>query len=256
MMKERDTSRRRTKEGIAVLICAVSLLLFAPGVPAAGFPHGQGQQPAPIERRPPPQGLPATSPTGGFQPGSQPGSGYAAPIQRRPPLGRGPRGEHFPEWMNEHRNLTLGQQQDALGREPGFSSLPPETQQRYRDRLAQLNAMKPEQRERFVARTEAMERLTPDQRAEVRGAMSQLGSLPLPQRMMVAHTFRALRDLPPEQRIPALNSGRFGPPLDDTQRAVLYNLLRVEPMLLPPGRPGVPATPPTPGMPPVGQPPR
>ena len=228
------------------------LLLWTPRLSALGVRRGQEQQPAPIERRPPPQGLPPTTPTGGFQPGS----GYAAPIQRRPPLGRGPQGEHFAEWMNEHRNLTLEQQQDALSREPGFSSLPLETQQRYRDRLAQLSAMNPEKRERFAARTEAMERLTPDQRAQVRGAMSQLGSLPLPQRMIVARMFRALRDLPPEQRIPALNSGRFGPPLDFQQRAVLYGLLRVEPMLLPPTRPGVPVAPAAPGMPPGVQSPR
>ena len=99
------------------------------------------------------------------------------------------------------------------------------------DRLAQLDAMDPQRRQRLLARNEALERLSPEQRGEVRGAMSQLGSLPLDQRQAVARTFHALRELPPEQRIAAYASGGYGTALNDTQRGVLFNLLRVEPML-------------------------
>ncbi len=110
------------------------------------------------------------------------------------------------------------------------------------DRLAQLDAMNPRQRQRVLARTESMEKLNPDQRAEVRGAMSQLGSLPVEDRRAVARTFRALRELPPEQRVQAYASGQYGPALSDTQRTVLFDLLRVEPML-------PPAAPPPGGIP-------
>ena len=186
---------------------------FAHAVPA---PAARQQAPAPIERRPP-------SP----RPAGANGEAH-----------HGPRGEHLAEWMNQHSSLTPQQQQQALEREPGFRELPQPTQQRMRERLAQLDAMTPEQRQRLLARNEAMERLSPDQRAEVRGAMSQLGDLPQDQRHTVARTFRALRDLPPEQRIQAFSSGRYGQ-LNDNQRTVLFNLLRVEPMLPPPA----PATP-------------
>ncbi|MGI4829764.1 MAG: DUF3106 domain-containing protein [Janthinobacterium lividum] len=207
--------------------------------------HAGLQVPAPIERRPPPSsnGMPSTpstpsSPmTNGPYAGLSNGS-YTSPTQeqRRAP-GRGPRGEHLAEWMNQHRTLSPQQQQQALGHEPGFQTLPSDTQQRMRQRLSQLDAMNPEQRQRLLARNEAMERLTPDQRGEVRGALGQLGSLPMDQRRMVAHTFRALRDLPPQQRIMAFNTGRFGPPLNEGQRIILFNLLRVEPMLPPPASP-------------------
>lgn len=176
--------------------------------------------------------MPGVTPVGNpyaSAPGQQP-----APVERRSPV----RGEHLAEWMNQHRNLTPEQQQQALGREPGFSSLPPQTQQRYRDHLAELNAMNPARRQRELAHIEAMERLSLPQRAEVRSAMGQLGSLPIDQRMVVAREFRALRELPANQQIPAMNSGRFGPPLNGAQRATLYRLLQVEPLLYPAARPG------------------
>lgn len=174
---------------------------------------------------------------------------HAAPIERRPPPGQaygggaarsalvGPNqpranGEHLAEWMNQHRGLTLQQQQQALQREPGFRELPPQTQQRMMERLAQLNAMSPMQRQRTLERTEVMERLTPLQRSEVRGAMQELGSLPPDQRRDVARSFRELRQLPPNQRMLMLNSGRYGW-LNYEQRTTLTNLLQVEPMLPP-----------------------
>ena len=57
--------------------------------------------------------------------------------------------------MDRHSNLPLAEQQRALENEPGFRDLPPQTQQRMRDRLTQLNNMTPEQRRRILERTEA-----------------------------------------------------------------------------------------------------
>ena len=233
-MDHRTPSRRsRQWTAFAALMCG--LVLPGASTSAALRPIGARQQqqpPAPIERRPAPTdpGLPATAPTGtpyARFPGTR-------EPEQRSPAAHGPRGEHLAQWMSQHSNLTPEQQQSALGHEPGFSTLPVETQQRMRDRLTQLNAMNPARRQRLLDRNEAMERLSPAQRGEVRGALAQLGSLPADQRMVVARTFRSLRDLPPEQRMAALNSGRFGQPLNDAQRAVMYNLLRVEPMLPPP----------------------
>ena len=206
--------------------------------PSLAFAAAQEQAPAPIERRPPPtqyDAPPAQGATGGYavvRP--QPGNG-----SRNAAAGV-PRGVHLAQWMSLHSNLTPEQQQQALGREPGFDNLPTETQQRMRERLSQLDAMPPTQRQRVLERTEVMERLAPEQRAEVRSAMSQLGALPIDQRRVVARTFRALRDLRPEQRQAALASGRYGPPLGPVQQATLQGLLRVEPMLPPPTRPQAP----------------
>ena len=229
-MNGRNTSRFfRRLWAKAALFCLVAF-----GTPLRSFAGNvrtqAAQAPAPIERRAPPSNyrLPATPPTGRA-------AGRNAGPERTP--AHGPHGEHLAQWMSQHSALSPDQQQQALGHEPGFEALAPDTQQRMRQRLLQLDAMSPERRQRLLARNEAMERLTPNQRAEVRGALGQLGSLPPEQRHAVAHTFRALRDLPAEQRLQAYNSGRFGPPLNDAQRSILLNLLRVEPMLPPPGSP-------------------
>jgi hypothetical protein len=164
-----------------------------------------------------------------------PAASKLAPIQRHEnpggaAHGNAPRGEHLAEWMNQHNNLTATEQQQALEREPGFHELPSQTQQRMRDRLTQLNAMSPDQRQRVLERNEHMEQLTPEQRGQVRGAMQQLGALPQDQRREVARSFRELRQLPPDQRAAAMNSSRYSN-LNESQRATLNGLMRVEPML-------------------------
>ncbi|MGA7158418.1 MAG: DUF3106 domain-containing protein [Acidobacteriaceae bacterium] len=177
---------------------------------------GQQARPAPIVRRPPPGAM--------VRPGG-------AAHQLVGPNGRRG-GEHLAEWMNQHSGMSLGQQQQALDREPGFRELPPQTQQHMHERLAQLNAMSPEQRQRTLEHTEAMERLNPVQRSEVRGALQQLGSLPMDQRRQVVRCFRQLRMLPPEQRMGAMASPQYGW-LNYEQRTTLTNLIQIAPMLPP-----------------------
>jgi hypothetical protein len=191
---------------------------------------GQQQNPAPVERRPPgqPQGQ-GHSPSQG---GNQEQSSQLSAIQRRNPQPGAPRGEHLAEWMNQHRNLSPEQQQQALDREPGFRELPQQTQERMHNRLSQLNAMNPDQRQRILNYNERMEHMSVDQRAEVRGSLQQLGSLPLDQRRQVARSFRELRELPPEQRGAALNSPQYQY-MSPAQRTALNNLLHVEPLLPP-----------------------
>ena len=187
-----------------------------------GFYGQQNGAAAPIERRPPQNAAPNASVSA------------APPLRPNSLTGTGARGEHLMDWMNAHSNLTPQQQQDALGREPGFRDLPGQTQQRIRDRLSELDAMPPQQRQRMVAHTEQMERLNPAQRAEVRGAMLQLGSLPREQQRAVSQAFRELRTVPPEQRESMLNA-RYGN-LSPQQRYTLDRLMQVEPMLPPPER--------------------
>ncbi len=140
---------------------------------------------------------------------------------------------HLRQWMANHRNLTFKQQQSALEAEPGFRELPPQTQQRMRDRLAQLNALPPQQRERMLENTERMEQLAPQQREQVRSAMSKWNSLQPDRRRAVGQAFRQLRALPPAERTAALEEryrGQFSPEEHDA----LTSLLGVEPMLPPP----------------------
>jgi hypothetical protein len=147
--------------------------------------------------------------------------------------GQGPRRnqEHLEQWMQQHSNMSLADQQKALDNEPGFRSLPPETQQRFHNRLAQLNSMPPARRQRLLEQNEAMERLTPPERKQVRSALQQLGAMPEDRRRLVSRAFRDLREMPPPQRQAILNSDRFRGQFSDQERSSLSNLLRLEPYL-------------------------
>ncbi len=198
--------------------------------PEGGRPerYAQQQTPAPVERRAPQQQVQPNH----IQP-NQGQSSQLSQIERRNSQAPGaPRGEHLADWMNQHRNLTPQQQQQALQREPGFSQLPQQTQDRMRNRLAQLNAMDPQRRERILTYNERMEHLSAGQRTEVRNSLSQLGALPLDQRRQVAEGFRQLRELPPNQRAAAMNSPQYQY-MSPAQRSTLNNLLQVEPLLPP-----------------------
>ena len=164
-----------------------------------------------------------------------PGLGLAQPVRTapnmHPPVARSakPSQEHLAQWMDRHRNLPPAQQQSALEHEPGFQSLPADTQQRMRDRLTQLSAMPPQQRQRLLERTEAMEQLSPAQRQQVRGAMEQLSSLPQDRRRLVARAFRDIREMPIPERQAVLASDRFRNQFSESERGTLANLLTVEP---------------------------
>ena len=211
----------------AAVLCisaAAQSAYHAGHAPNTSRPHLH--QPAPIERRAPEPAAPDAA-------HGSPAAVQAAPIERRPNPGVNGHGDHLPEWLSQHGNLSPEQQQQALEREPGFRELPAQTQARYRQRLAQLDAMSPEKRQRMLERNEMMEHLSPDQRREVRDATQQWAALPLDERRVVARSFRALRALPPDQRGPALASGRYTAPFNAEQRAALNHLMAVEPMLPP-----------------------
>ena len=140
-------------------------------------------------------------------------------------------GPHLQQWMANHRNMPLAQQQHALTNEPGFRQLPVEEQHRQLELLNRLNAMPPEQRQRYLAWTENMEHLTVPQRQQLRSATQQLGSLPEDRRRVVARVFREVRFMPEPQRQLYLNSPQMRGQLNDQERATLGNLISVSPYM-------------------------
>ncbi len=157
--------------------------------------QSQHQQPAPIERRPaPPSAQPHPQP----QPATQPRGNNG----QKPPAG-----PHLGGWLESHSNLTPAQQQQALEKgNPASTICLRRPQQRYRDRLSQLNTMPAPQRDKVISRTEWMERLPPEQRTQVRNALQQWGSLPPASHRAVGRTFRIVRGMPPgaAPRLPEL----------------------------------------------------
>ena len=171
--------------------------------------------------------------TPAFARGPQPGAAARrnVPSPRataRPPI-RATEQEHLQQWMERHQNVPMQEQLRQLQNEPGFKDLPSETQQRYRDRLIQLNNMNPEQRDRILQRNEALERMTLPERQQYRSAVQQFAAAPPDRRRLMARAVLDLRAMPPDQRQGVINSDRFRAEFNDSERSTLTSLLSVEP---------------------------
>lgn len=160
-----------------------------------------------------------------------PGQAAGAPTgnrdqnRRRQPPSR----PHLAEWLRQHQNMSLKQQERALRNEPGFNRLPLERQQRLLSRLQQVNAMPPLQRERTLERMEALEKLSPQQREQVHSAMQEVGRLPAQRRQLMRKAFHDLSRLPQERRRAVLDSPQFKGQFSDRERQMLRTLMSVQP---------------------------
>jgi len=209
---------------------------------AAPAPHAQSQ---PHAQAPPsrPQQQPARPGGNGQQPNYRPqpgyGSGAGSPQSysgARPAYGGTPyavrpntqAAGHLPQWMAQHHNLPLDQQEHLLRQEPGFNRLSPGEQQRAVQQLHQLNQMPDAQRQRRLAWAENLERLSPAERMQVNQASHQLSAMPADRQAMVRHAFQDLRGVPIDQRQTILSSARYSATFSPEERNVLSNLLRVE----------------------------
>lgn len=178
----------------------------------------------------------AAAPSGNAGEG-QPGP--ANPAEMRPGVGGGSafmggrngadRPGHLGQWLMNHQNLPLQQQEDQLRREPGFNRLRPEEQQRVLNRLRTLESRPPAQRQRMLGRVEMFERLSPQQKADVRASSQALAAMAPDRHRMVGRAFADLRQIPPDQRAAILNSARFQQEFSPEERQVLGNLLSIEP---------------------------
>jgi hypothetical protein len=197
----------------AVFLLSISLsaapLVYAQHGPPGGSSHPSAppRQPAPHSSAPP---------------------GYAPRPGARPPAAN-TRGPHLGNWLQSHQGESFVGQENALRREPGFSRLPQQQQQRLVDRLHQLDTMPPQQRQRTLGRIENMERLSPERRQAVRGSAQELSSMDPARKQQVRGAFRTLRDIPPGQRQQLLNSPAYRSMYTEHERQVLSNLLSVEP---------------------------
>jgi hypothetical protein len=187
-------------------------------------PQGYPQQPAYLQPNRPNAYTPGgIRPQGNFA--ARPaynGSPYA--VHANPQAG-----SHLPEWMAQHQNLPVGQQEKLLRQEPGFNRLNPGQQQREIQQLHQLNQLPEAQRDRRLARAENFERLSPTEQMQVRQSSRQLSVLPPDRQTLVRRAFQDLRGVPVDQRDTVLNSARYRQAFSPEERGILSNLLRVEP---------------------------
>ena len=116
-----------------------------------------------------------------------------------------------------------------LRADPSFRRLNPADQQRLMQQLHQVNQMPEEQRQRRLARAEMIEHLTPQNRTRVNLSAQRWAYLPPVRQALMKNAFQGLRAVPLDQRPMMLNSGRYQGVFTPEERAILTDLLRVEP---------------------------
>lgn len=132
------------------------------------------------------------------------------------------------DWLREHKDLPLEQQEKLLESDPHFRQLAPDRQAALKDRLRKFNSLPPQQRERALQRMQIMAKLTPDQRKQIREANQQLETLPPQRRVMVHASLRKLRQMPPAQREQELQSPEFRNTFSDQEQNIIRQLASIE----------------------------
>lgn len=235
--------RRARNTALCLLVLALPVTL-----PSLSFGQRQRSAPPPARSAPmrpaPSRPAPAPQNTRPVRPGDsgalyRPSPSYApGGTTYRPPnpvmrpgtsAPARPGQEHLPQWMAQHQNLPLSQQENQLRSMPGFNRLSPDQQQRAMNGLRTLDAKPPAERQRMMARQEMFERLSPEQRQDVRSSAQTMRSLPQDRQHEMTSAFNDLRRLPPDQRQSVLNSARFAHQFTPEERHMLGNLLSVEP---------------------------
>ena len=133
------------------------------------------------------------------------------------------------DWLREHKDMPLDQQEKLLENDPNFKNLPPQRQAELKDRLRKFNSLPPEQRERTLNRMEFMASLTHEQREEIRKANQQLQTLPQDRRTMVHKALRHLRQMSPEERQQELQSDKFRSTFSEQEQGIVKQLAAIQP---------------------------
>ncbi|MGH9565303.1 MAG: DUF3106 domain-containing protein [Candidatus Angelobacter sp.] len=172
--------------------------------------------------------IPPHVPQGYFLVQSQPGA-------QKPPSAT-QNGNHKPQkpgrrmgdWLQNHQDLPLDQQEKLLENDPSFKKLPADRQAALKERLRKFNALSPERRERALQRMRFMASLSQEQRKEIREVNKQLQSLPPDRRVIMHATIRHLRKMDPQQRQQLLESDRVRTNFSSQEQSILKQLASIE----------------------------
>jgi hypothetical protein len=157
------------------------------------------------------------------------GPGYGRQVYRGSGAANTPPAGHLGDWLNQHRNLPVQDQERVLRNDPSFTHLPAQDQQRLMQQLHQVNQLPEEQRQRRLARAEIIEHLSPQERMQINLSSRRWAALPVDRQTLMKGAFRDLRAVPLEQRQMVLNSSRYQGVFSPEERGILSDMLRAEP---------------------------
>lgn len=137
-------------------------------------------------------------------------------------------GRRMGDWLQNHQDLPLDQQEKLLENDPSFKKLPADRQAALKERLQKFNSLSPERRERALQRMRFMASLSQEQRKEIREANQQLQKLPQNRRVMVHAAVRHLRRMPLQERQQTLQSDSFRNTFSPQEQNILKQLASIE----------------------------
>ena len=204
-------------------ISAISVFLLATGV---AFAQGHGRRREMQRPAPPPaqqQQQRSNQPSlqrgeSGNQPNQQQGQ---RPFDRFILHGPGP---HSGDWLRDHEDLSPEQQRKALESDPGFQKLPPQRQEKLRERFNDLLSRPPDQRRRILQRMETWEHLSPGQQNKARTMFQDFRDLPKDRRKEMNRAFRDLENMSPEERQKTIDSDAYRTHYSDRERELLRGM--------------------------------
>lgn len=199
--------------GTAVSACALGLAVFA--APATSVPRARFLLQSPGAQK--------------------------SPNQTKGNNHRGQPSRKMGDWLREHRNLPVDQQEKLLENDPNFKKLPKNRQDALKERLRKFASLPPERQDRALERMQFMASLSSEQRKEIRDANRELQTLPPERRVMVHAAVRHLRQMNPQERQQTLESDRFRSTFSPQEQNILKQLASL---------PGAAANAPSPAAPP------
>lgn len=115
-------------------------------------------------------------------------------------------------------------------RDRAMAKLPPERQQRIRERLERFNALPERERNRLRARYDAFAKLPPEKQQLLRNDIQELGRLPGERRPVVAREFNRLRRMSEAEREARIESEDFQKTFNPAEQKILTGLAENVPL--------------------------
>ena len=103
---------------------------------------------------------------------------------------------HLGDWLNQHRNLPVQEQERMLRTDPSFRRLPPPNSSAWCSSCIRSIRLTEEQRQRRLARAEIIEHLSPQERMRINLSARRWAELPADRQALMKSAFRDLRRLP------------------------------------------------------------
>lgn len=137
------------------------------------------------------------------------------------------RGPQMGAWLRENRGKSFDQQKQSLENDPDFKNLPPERQERLKQRLQDFSRLSPTDQDKVLNRFDKLNHMSPQQRAQARALLDRMRLLPAERRDAIRRYFHSLVNMPRMQRQQALGSQQFNNQFNPDEREIIQRGLEL-----------------------------